>query len=101
MSPVTITEQGRKALGRALLNYRTEQGLSLDKAVEIINARSGHRFSKSTIGDIENGATKQISLNTLLGLSQSGYGGMTYVEMVDILTDRRLAVCESGAKYSA
>ena len=102
MTPITVTEQGRKAFGRALFEYRDRIGISLDAAAESVRTRSGRKkFAKSTLGDLENGATKQVTLDTLFALSQAGYGGMSLSEMADILSDRRLAVCESGGKYNA
>lgn len=102
MTPVTVTEKGRKAFGKALRDYRKKIGVSLDVAAEIVREKSGKdKFAKSTLNDLENAATKQVTLDTLFALCQAGYGGMNFSEMANILSDRRLAVCESGGRYSA
>lgn len=101
MKPVTFTEKGRKELGRRLLAYRESEGMSLDKAVAYINSvvELEKRFSKSALNDIENGIVKEIKPKTLMLLSQAGYGGMGFTEMVDILTERRLVLCEQSVTY--
>lgn len=102
MTPVTVTEKGRKAFGKALLDYRNKLDVSLDVAAEMIRTRSGkEKFAKSTLNDLENAATKQVTLDTLFALCQAGYGGMDFNEMANILSDRRLAVCKSGGRYNA
>lgn len=102
MTPVTVTEKGRKAFGKALRNYREKIDVSLEVAAQMIRERSGkEKFAKSTLNDLENAATKQVTLDTLFALCQAGYGGMTFNEMANTLSDRRLAVCESGETYHA
>jgi len=101
MTPVTVTEKGRKAFGKRLSDYREKMGVSLEVAAEMIRKGSGKaKFAKSTLNDIENAATKQVTLDTLFALCQAGYGGMSFNEMADILSDRRLAACEESATYN-
>lgn len=98
--PITVTSQGRKVLGDTLRDYREKKYGSLDAAIEVIKERTGKKLSKSTLGDLENAATKRVTLDTLLVLSQAGWGGMNLDEMIETLTDRRLAVCEAGSQYN-
>ena len=99
MEVVTFTSQGRKRFGEKLFKYRDDRKWSLGKAVESINSKLGTNLSKSALNDIENGIVKQIKVDTLLLISQSGYGDMGFSEMVDILTERRLSLCEKGSDY--
>lgn len=98
--PIAVTVRGRQEFGRVLSEYRCQAGMSLDDAVAFIGHRAGKGMSKSTLGDIENGVTKQIKLDTLLLFCQSGWGGIGLREMIDILTDRGLSACEDGAIYN-
>jgi len=98
--PLQTTGSGQRKLGEAFRDFRKSQGMSLRAAESYVSDRTGGKISFTAIGDIERGV-RLPDTNTLLLFAQSGYGGMSYQEMVDILTDRRLAVCESGGKYHA
>lgn len=101
MTPMIVTERGRRTFGKRLLTYRNKLGISLDTAAEIIRQRSGRKkFAKSTLNDLENAATKRVTLDTLFILHQAGYGGMSFNEMADILSDHRLATCEPCNSYA-
>lgn len=99
--PLLITESGKKEFGRILKAFRERQGLSQREAEQYIADRCcGETIAFNTISAIERGH-RNIETRTLLLLVQSGYGGMSFNQMADILTDRRLTLCEEGAKYSA
>lgn len=97
MNAVTFTRQGMRTLGAKLRLYRESKQWSLRQASDNIATEVCPGISPSALGDLERGAVT-VKAETLLKLSQIGYGGMTFSEMVDILTDRRLALCESGSK---
>lgn len=100
MSVVELTPQGLKALGERLIKYREERNWSQRQAARYITSMIKPGLTASALGRIEAGTVK-INIETLLMLGQIGYGGMGFTEMVDLATDRRLAVCEGGGKYSA
>ena len=96
--PLQTTDSGQKKLGEAFRAFRKERGMSLRAAESFVLERTGGKISFTAIGDIERGV-RLPDMNTLLLFAQAGYGGMSYQEMSDILTDRRLAVCESSGPY--
>jgi hypothetical protein len=74
-------------------------GLSLRAASEYIMERTGGgTVSFTTLGDIERGIRKA-DMDTLLLFAQSGYGGMSFDEMANLLTGKRLALCEESGSY--
>lgn len=97
VSPVRFTETGKKTLGLKLKQYRESLKLSLRGAENHIRGLGGD-LSFTTIGSIEKGY-REIEIANLLMLSQIGYGGMTFTQMVDILTENRLALCEKPVPY--
>jgi transcriptional regulator with XRE-family HTH domain len=100
-SPLEITETGRKEFGARLKAYRQHHKMTLREAEAFIGDRCcGRTVSFNSLSAIERGH-RDIDTATLLLFAQSGYGDMTFSEMGDILTDRRLAVCESGGRYNA
>ena len=100
MKPVSFTKSGLEQFGLKLKKYRKDRGWSLRESAAQIGNSVETNLSASTLGDLERAAVV-VKADTLLLLSQVGYGGMTFSEMVDILTDRRLALCELGATYEA
>jgi len=100
-SPLEITETGRKNFGAILKAFRQRHKMTLREAESFIGDHCcGRTVSFNSLSAIERGY-RDIDTATLLLFAQSGYGGMTFNEMGDVLTDRRLAVCESGGKYNA
>lgn len=96
---VKITKEGRERLGKVLLEFRESKGLSLRAASKYIAEVSGDgSLGFSSLGDIESGK-RDIKLENLLLLSQIGYGNLTFSEMVDILTNSRLSLCERRSDY--
>jgi transcriptional regulator with XRE-family HTH domain len=93
------TKSGREKLGEILREYRKAKGWSLRFASDYIAETSvDGDLSFSSLGDIE-GGKRDIKLENLLLLSQIGYGDMKFSEMVDILTEHRLSLCEKGSEY--
>lgn len=99
MEAVAITEKGKKNFGDRLRKFREEKGWSLQVASDVVYKRTGRRFSRSTLGDIENATVKQIKPDTLLLIAQSGLGDMSFSEMMNVLTENRMALCEKGVYY--
>lgn len=97
VSPVRFTETGKKTLGLKLKRYRESLKLSLRGAENYIREMGGD-LSFNTISSIEKGH-REIETANLLMLSQIGYGGMTFTQMVDILTENRLSLCEKPVPY--
>lgn len=100
MKVVTLTPEGLKALGEALRKHREAMGWSQREASRFITLNAKPGLTATALGRIEKGSV-EISLETLLMLSQLGYGGMAFTEMVDIATGRRLAMCEKPGHYQA
>jgi transcriptional regulator with XRE-family HTH domain len=98
MNAITFTDQGIQALGEKLRDYRESRRWSLRQASENIAKKVSPGISPSALGDLERGAVT-VKAETLLKLSQVNYGDMTFSEMIDILTDHRLAACESSGTY--
>lgn len=98
MKPVTLTEQGIKALGAKLEAYRKSQCWGVREASRYICSKIEPGLTPTALSRIEAGSVT-LKTDTMLMLSQIGYGGMSFTEMVDIATDRRLAVCEKGGTY--
>lgn len=97
--PLQITEAGQVVLGSRLKEFRRRNRLSLRGASDYIMERTGGAtVSFTTLGDIERGIRKT-DVDTLLLFAQSGYGGMCFEEMVNLLTGKRLALCEKGESY--
>lgn len=96
--PLLMTEAGKKEFGRLLKDFRVKRGLTQRGAEKYIGDRCcGETIAFNTISAIERGH-REIDTRTLLLLAQSGYGGMSFNEMADILTERLLTLCEAEAK---
>ena len=101
VEPLEMTEAGKKEFGRMLASYRRHVLKTSQRGAEkYIEERCGRPVSFNTISAIERGH-RDVDMATLLLFAQAGYGGMSLNEMADVLTDRRLAVCESGETYHA
>ena len=100
MDSVRFTTQGCQAFGKLLKKYRQLKGWSLREAEARIKERVNTKLSASTLGDLERAAVT-VKAETLLVLSQVGYGGIGFCHMIDILTEGRLVLCENGVKYEA
>lgn len=98
IQPIKITESGRKEFGRLLKEFRLKMGLSQRDAESFIEDKCGQKISFNSISAIERGC-RNIDMDTLFLFAQSGYGGMSFAEMADILSDRRLSLCERSGEY--
>lgn len=94
LTPLKITESGKKRFGQALKNFRESRGMSLRDAEQYIYGKCGSPVSFNTISNIERGY-RNVDTETLLLFAQSGYGGMKTSEMLDMLTGGRLSDVES------
>lgn len=98
MEPVTLTRQGIAALGARLEAYRVEKGWGVRESSRYIRSKIRPGLTPTALSRIEAGSVT-LKTDTMLMLSQIGYGGMSFTKMVDIATDRRLSVCEKPATY--
>jgi transcriptional regulator with XRE-family HTH domain len=89
-----VTLQGQLALGKILAEFRSSRNMSLRSASEYIAEKTGENpVSFTTLGAIERGSVKP-DLSTLLLFAQSGYGQMTFSQMVNVLTGGNLSALE-------
>jgi transcriptional regulator with XRE-family HTH domain len=100
MTVVSLTPQGLRVLGERLKNYREARGWSQREASRHISERVKAGITPTALGRIEAGSVT-VKLDTLLMLSQIGYGNMGFSEMVDLATENRLAACEGSSRYCA
>lgn len=98
MSDVKLTDKGLKELGDCLVKYRKDKGWSLRDAARHISDRTIQGLTASALGRIEEGKVS-VKLDTLLMLAQIGYGDLSFTQMVNLATERRLAVCERPSSY--
>ena len=98
MSDVRLTNKGLKELGACLVKYREDKGWSQRDAARYISDRTIQGLTASALGRIEEGKVS-VKLDTLLMLAQIGYGDLSFTQMVNLATERRLAVCERPSPY--
>lgn len=67
-----ITEEGRKQLGKILKAYRLSNNWSIEQLLDIIEQRTGYKFSKSTISAWERGNSEP-TYNNMSILAHAGY----------------------------